>query len=983
MARRVYLNDVYAYLTRVYPRPVTEQELNANVVREQYQSPARFTNIPLRDTRFVIAPGNPPKLYLPHPPPSPGFDPQQRAEEFYSRLRTRFSSSSNPMRLAPIRQFYVESYSTELHFNEIRRILMAAGRWIANETGRIRVYFDFMITNMAKVREARKDKNGIVVVQLDPTTPGLNPDISTFQVQNNSDEAVEVYLPTLTNLHFSVEQNNLYPQGLPASQSMIIEVFCETQVPGIHLSEITFRFNIETREPFHIIRSIIYSNQDKELRQLLQPNAPYQPRRRTRPRNGGGRKFNLSGDKPPSTSKKFVHNVEEFPIPENYFQGESIELETDNLRRSYEQLFLASITPEINMIPFLNTYYQVYRSMLFFEEKELQNELDNYASENVSFVKSGNFYWLDVPGLAEKRPSVLRGDEVEARLSQQNSDAEVVYRGFVWNVEQTRIQISFHSRIAEVFSANTRFDVRYLFKRTNIRIMHDTLKRISDCTSEAAKVRISSLLYPKQQLTNLPQPVLNNLHLPETLNNAQKLALNAIIGNTVTHENNSPFVLFGPPGTGKTHTLTHAIMEIMRLRPQSKLLVLAPSNQAADLLVEKLSRSFSETKMFRLMSYQRDQREVSSTVLRYCQLVDHSFLFPAVSSLETFNLIVSTCSMSSKLFYYGFPSDYFDTIIIDESGHCWEPEALAGFMNFYSSSTGSNPKLFPKLVLAGDPQQLGPVVRADQSKAFGLALSLLERLTKHVPAYAYNIDSFPDTAGYNPKYIVELLECYRCHPVIMELPNHFFYHNSLISSASATTINTFLNWDILPNNRRPMIFHGCVGQNEQESNSPSWFNSIECELVLYYIRKLSEARQSRGFQLKDIGIITPYHKQVQKIRKAIQTLNLPDRPENKITVGSCEQFQGQERKVIIISTVRSSTEQLENDEYFNIGFVNNPKRFNVAITRSQALVIVIGNPNALNFDQHWGGLLWHCVDNECYTGCELPTERRNEIPTEV
>ena len=54
-----------------------------------------------------------------------------------------------------------------------------------------------------------------------------------------------------------------------------------------------------------------------------------------------------------------------------------------------------------------------------------------------------------------------------------------------------------------------------------------------------------------------------------------------------------------------------------------------------------------------------------------------------------------------------------------------------------------------------------------------------------------------------------------------------------------------------------------------------------------------------------------------------------------------------ERKVIIVSTVRSQQKFLAHDFRHKLGFLRNPKRFNVAITRAKALLIVVGNPYLL------------------------------------
>ncbi|XP_016159557.1 PREDICTED: putative helicase MOV-10 [Ficedula albicollis] len=111
--------------------------------------------------------------------------------------------------------------------------------------------------------------------------------------------------------------------------------------------------------------------------------------------------------------------------------------------------------------------------------------------------------------------------------------------------------------------------------------------------------------------------------------------------------------------------------------------------------------------------------------------------------------------------------------------------------------------------------------------------------------------------------------------------------------------------------------------------------------------------------------------QVEKIRKAITCLEpdlqrLPD--IGQLKVGSVEEFQGQERLVILISTVRSCSTYLQLDQTFRLGFLKNPKRFNVAITRAKALLIVVGNPTVLSKDQHWHRFLRYCQQQGGYTG---------------
>jgi putative helicase MOV10L1 len=91
-------------------------------------------------------------------------------------------------------------------------------------------------------------------------------------------------------------------------------------------------------------------------------------------------------------------------------------------------------------------------------------------------------------------------------------------------------------------------------------------------------------------------------------------------------------------------------------------------------------------------------------------------------------------------------------------------------------------------------------------------------------------------------------------------------------------------------------------------------------------------------------------------------------------IGSVEEFQGQERKVIILSAVRSSPTLIKTDICHALGFIASPKRLNVALTRARALLIILGNPHLLARDPYWRSVLNYCVKHGGYTGCDLPID---------
>lgn len=94
-------------------------------------------------------------------------------------------------------------------------------------------------------------------------------------------------------------------------------------------------------------------------------------------------------------------------------------------------------------------------------------------------------------------------------------------------------------------------------------------------------------------------------------------------------------------------------------------------------------------------------------------------------------------------------------------------------------------------------------------------------------------------------------------------------------------------------------------------------------------------------------------------------------PQPKI--GTVEEFQGQERPIILISTVRSTVSLLGEDLKHTLGFVQTPKRLNVALTRAQIAAVLFCNPHLLSADPLWNKIIEYAVKEDKYMGCDLPS----------
>ncbi len=102
----------------------------------------------------------------------------------------------------------------------------------------------------------------------------------------------------------------------------------------------------------------------------------------------------------------------------------------------------------------------------------------------------------------------------------------------------------------------------------------------------------------------------------------------------------------------------------------------------------------------------------------------------------------------------------------------------------------------------------------------------------------------------------------------------------------------------------PLLFYGVEGRDVREDDSPSFYNPTEALVVCSLVKKLL-ASQRFDVTSGDIGVIAPYRKQVQKIRLLLRKDGL-----DAVRVGTVDDYQGQEERVVFISTTLSHTERL-------------------------------------------------------------------------
>src|SRR5579875_229709 len=343
------------------------------------------------------------------------------------------------------------------------------------------------------------------------------------------------------------------------------------------------------------------------------------------------------------------------------------------------------------------------------------------------------------------------------------------------------------------------------------------------------------------------------------------------------------YLIQGPPGTGKTTAIVESIRRILGRNPSASILLSSHSNDAVDTGQERLL-GFSHVRQARIAEPGKVPRRLRHTLVEG-------------DDLDIYNLVAGTVNrlaIDSRLRFR-----VFDWLILDEANKVRTNEALALM------------PLAKRWVMIGDPKQLPPVME-EAALTFELR-SPLDQVIRDDSFYGYMWDQVPPTSR------IMLPRQYRMREPLGRVVSDLFYEGKLIHEAPHPKMP--LPWPF----DRELVWVDTGAQEEYRDAQRSVANEFEvalCKDITTIIRK--RVRKAK------LAVIAMYSSQVNRLVSALKGIVPPD------DIESVDAFEGRESDGVILSLVRSN-------ERAAIGFLNDPNRVNVAISRARKLLVIVGD----------------------------------------
>ncbi|WP_397571183.1 AAA domain-containing protein [Schlesneria sp. T3-172] len=432
-------------------------------------------------------------------------------------------------------------------------------------------------------------------------------------------------------------------------------------------------------------------------------------------------------------------------------------------------------------------------------------------------------------------------------------------------------------------------------------------------------------------------------------------------------------IIHGPPGTGKTTTVVELIRQ--SVRRGERVLACAASNLAVDNLFERLLaagervirighparvlpqlrdhtldllvESHPDLRLAREWTKQawilrrqagkftrsapepgarREARDEAKRLLHDARQLESRLVTYLLDSAQI------VCSTLTGLNEDLLEDRQFDLVVIDEAAQATEPPCWLPLLRSR------------RLVLTGDHYQLPPTIICPEARRQGFGVSLMERLVKR----------------WGTSISRRLTTQYRMNAAIMQFSSNEFYDGELTAAAS---VREHRLCDLpkvaeLPLTQTSIQFYDTAGSDCDEQADPegsSIQNQGEANFVIGQVQELIAS----GLNPDDIAVITPYAAQARLIRELLSS--------EAVEVDTVDGFQGREKEAVVISLVRSNLKG-------EIGFLNDTRRMNVALTRARRKLIVFGDSATLANHEFYLRLLEYFEQQNAYgTVWEIPT----------
>ncbi|XP_055300785.1 probable RNA helicase armi [Sitodiplosis mosellana] len=648
-----------------------------------------------------------------------------------------------------------------------------------------------------------------------------------------------------------------------------------------------------------------------------------------------------------------------------------------NISQSKVLDFLDARVPAVD-----DDYAGHFHSLLYLEEigltkafKDMYNRGNAHFGTTLVSKQNGReirekyergVYDLTVNDLFETRPSLQMGDKLTVR---KQSKPNISYEGVIIDIKEVDlIVVKFDDDFVKTFD-HSAYSIEFSFSRSYAIRQHFAI----DLALELFGLDI---LMPNEiSLRGAPLLGENDEMVQQThgkklswfnehLNKQQKQAVQQIIRSDLLN----PYLIFGPPGTGKTTTLVEIILQLLALGKEFKILILTQSNSASNLITQRLAQSkfLDSDSLLRLISYNYSSRSdvIPKDIEEYSKTIDDLVdggkqmkLCKLLETVKSYRVVIGTFANISKLLESRSLRNHFTHSVIDEAGQCTEPDVLVPMVLIGKRG---------QTIMAGDPMQMPPLIINRHANNRGLGVSMLDRLIK---SYSnFNNDDAGHKKNFGPCLISKLDLNYRSLPSILEYPNTQFYNSELIPTIDAESSREAKLLKHLDGIFKEIEKPGAYGihfinvDGRNEKRETSWFNVAEVTVTKEIVDRLMQVKNNADefiLNEEDIGIITPYFLQFKALKRRHEK-----RPN--IMIGTVEDFQGLERKVILISTVRTCPAAAIVDVDRQLGFVKCPNRINVATSRARVMVIVVGKADLLSRDKHWHALIAGCKENHTY-----------------